>query len=88
VLQEAQVNGLCFRVAANGEAEGWSWIHPGLSIGCGYCSDLQVKLEPGKAGAVAGEAFSASPQSFQSHHYEFRARFNAGLAAPPAANKK
>jgi hypothetical protein len=88
VLQAAKVNGLYFWIAADGEAGSWSWIHPGLSIGCAYCSDLQVKLEPKAAGAIAGEAFSAKAQSFMKHSYEFRAHFNAGLGAAPSAPKR
>ena len=88
VLQAAQVNGLTFRFAADGKAESWSWVHPGLSIGCGFCSELQVKLEPKTAGAIAGEAFSTKPQTFMKQGYQFRARFNARLGAAPAAATK
>jgi hypothetical protein len=88
VLQAAQVNGLTFQIAADGQADNWSWVHPGLSIGCGFCSELQVKLDPKAAGAIGGEAFSTKKQTFMKQSYEFRARFKAALAAPAAAAKK
>jgi ankyrin repeat protein len=77
VLQAARTSGLVLQADAKNEASGWSWIHPDLRIGCGFCSDLQLVVVSRTADKVQGEVRTAKPQSWQKQKYEFAATFDA-----------
>ena len=99
ILQAAKTSGLVLQADARNEASGWSWVHPDLRIGCGFCSDLQLKVASRSADEVKGKVLTAKPQSWQKQKYEFSASFDAkikkmgsgvaeGTPAQGAARKK
>src|SRR5262249_60988069 len=99
ILQAAKTSGVVGRADARNEASGWSWVHPDLRIGCGFCSDLQLKVASRSADEVKGKVLTAKPQSWQKQKYEFAASFDAkikkmgsgvaeGTPAQEAARKK
>lgn len=79
VLQAAKTSGLVLLADAKNEASGWSWVHPDLRIGCGFCSDLQLVVASRTADEIQGEVRTAKPQSWQKQKYEFAATFDAKI---------
>lgn len=85
IAASEQLNALAFALDPTNEPSSWRWHHPALSIGCGFCSDLQFKPSTRSRDEIAGTVFSAKPQSFQKQMYEFRVSFAARIQRPSEA---
>jgi ankyrin repeat protein len=82
VLHAAKVSGLVFLADEKNVPADWRWVHPSLSIGCGSCSDLRLKVASRNADLLQGSVSTAKPQSWQEQRYEFQATFDARIRKP------
>jgi hypothetical protein len=78
--------GICFRIDTGNEASLWRISHPSLpdGYGCGFCSNLRVKVAERTKTGIEGTAFTAEPDSWEDLKYEFKIDFKAGISIPEA----